>query len=216
MTTIEPVKVARSRSELHQTQRLRKAALWIGVAMCIGLLLVSQSAWQTSAPHVYQFIQRVGILLILICILGRTWCTLYIGGVKKKELVTQGPYSVVRNPLYFFTLIGAMGIGAQAGSITMVVFLVIAVASVFYFVVLQEEAFLATTFGSDFAAYAARVPRFLPRLSVWQEADQLVVKPRLVRRTFLDASLFLLAVPFCDVIERMHALGWLPVLLSLR
>ena len=42
--------------------------------------------------------------MILICILGRTWATLYIGGQKQRELVTKGPYSVVRNPLYLFTL----------------------------------------------------------------------------------------------------------------
>jgi protein-S-isoprenylcysteine O-methyltransferase Ste14 len=48
--------------------------------------------------------------------LGRTWCSLDISGRKKRELVTVGPYALVRNPLYIFTLLEAFGIGAQSGS----------------------------------------------------------------------------------------------------
>ena len=155
---------------------------------------------------------RAGVVLILICIAGRTWCTLYIGGLKKKQLVTQGPYSLVRNPLYVFTIIGVAGVGAQAGSITMPVGLALLVAIVFYAVALQEQAFLADTFGDEYRAYAERVPLFFPRFSTWQEADQLLVMPVLVRRTFMDASLFLLAVPVNDLIQWLQDDGWVPVL----
>ena len=48
-----------------------------------------------------------------------TWRTLYISGLQLhvsglqlRELVTKGPYPVVRNPLDLFTLLGAAGIGA--------------------------------------------------------------------------------------------------------
>ena len=65
------------------------------------------------------------------------------------------------------------------------------------------------------AAYAARVPRFWPRLSQWKEADELRVKPHLVRRTFLDACLFLLAVPAAYLLAWLQRLGQFPVLLDL-
>ena len=79
----------------------------------------------------------------------------------------------------------------------------------------REEAFLAATFPAEFAAYAARVPRFWPRLSQWREADELRVKPRLVRRTFLEACLFLLAVPAAQFAAWLQQVGQLPVLLNL-
>jgi hypothetical protein len=79
----------------------------------------------------------------------------------------------------------------------------------------REEAFLAANFPGDFAAYAARVPRFWPRLSQWREADELRVRPRLVRRTFLEACLFLLAVPAASLLAWLQQLGHLPVLLNL-
>ena len=105
----------------------------------------------------------------------------------------------MRNPLYLFTSIGAAGIGAQTGSVLLALLFAAGSLAVFQVVSRREEAFLAATFPADFADYAARVARFWPRLSLWQEADELRVKPHLVRRTFLDACLFLLAVPVADL-----------------
>ena len=204
-----------NRSYLQYVQRLRKYTLRLGLAVGVGVLLFTNSVWRTEAPALHDLIARVGIVLILICIAGRTWCTLYIGGLKKTQLVTQGPYSLVRNPLYVFTIIGVAGVGAQAGSFTMTVALALLVAIVFYAVALQEQAFLAETFGSEYRAYAERVPLFFPRFSTWQEADQLVVRPKLVRRTFMDASLFLLAIPLNDLIKWLQDHDWLRVLAHL-
>jgi protein-S-isoprenylcysteine O-methyltransferase Ste14 len=200
--------------DLRQLQRRSKYVLTLGIGLCVLLLMVTASSWRTW-PRVHELFEQGGLLLILLCILGRTWCTLYIGGLKKRELVRKGPYSVVRNPLYLFTFVGAAGVGAQSGSIANTLIFGAASLLIFYFVVLQEERFLAAAFPDAFAAYAARVPRFWPRLSLWEDAGELLVKPRLVHRTFLDASLFLLAVPITDLIDWGQHLGWFPVLLYL-
>ena len=62
-------------------------------------------------------IEWFGIFAIILCIFGRTWTSLYIGGRKNRALLTKGPYSVVRNPLYVFSILGAAGAGAQLGSV---------------------------------------------------------------------------------------------------
>ena len=201
--------------DLQQMQRRRKYVLTLGIGLCVPLLMVTASSWRTSWAHAYELFEQIGLVLILLCILGRTWCTLYIGGCKKRELVRKGPYSVVRNPLYVFTVVGTAGVGTQSGSITNALVFGAASLLIFYFVVLQEERFLAAAFPDAFAAYAARVPRFWPRPSLWEDAGELVVKPYLVRRTFLDASLLLLAIPISDLIDRGQYLGWLPVLFYL-
>ncbi len=57
---------------------------------------------------------------------------LRIGGRKILELVTDGPYSIMRNPLYVFSVIRVAGIGAQAGSVTIaLVCACVALVSVF-------------------------------------------------------------------------------------
>ena len=202
-------------AHLQSLQRRRKQAFMLGLALWLVFLLFTQSRWRVSAPHLHTLIWGTGLALILVCIVGRTWCTLYIGGLKKRELVIKGPYSVVRNPLYVFTAIGAMGVGAQAGSVLAAAAFGALSLTIFAVVVRREEAFLAATFPESFADYAARVPRFWPRFSAWQEADELLVRPRLVRRTFLDACMFLLAVPATNLIDRLQGVGEFPVLFLL-
>ena len=94
-----------------------------------------------------RLIEMAGLVLILVCILGRTWCTLYIGGLKKRELVTAGPYSVVRNPLYVFTLDrrGRHRRADRQRSSSPLLFAAGTLA-VFQVVARHEEAFLAATF----------------------------------------------------------------------
>jgi len=210
-----PPTTAAGDPDLQRLQRLRKHALRIGGALCVALILLTDSSWRDGAPHIYALIRGAGLLMILACIFGRTWCTLYIGGLKKRELVTLGPYSLVRNPLYAFTVIGVAGVGALAGSIALGLLFGAFALAVFAAVVRREEAFLGEAFGEPFAVYAQRVGRFWPRFSGWQEAEELAVRPRLVRRTFLDASLFLLAVPLMELRRLAQAAGLVPVLLHL-
>ena len=202
-------------ADLQRLQHRRKQVLIVGIAVGVALFTITDSHWRLMWPRAHRSIQWSGLLLILVCILGRTWCTLYIGGQKQRELVTKGPYSVVRNPLYLFTLFGAAGIGALSGSMVMAAVCAGFATVVFLSVVRQEEQFLLATFPHEFPTYAARVPRLVPRLSVWQDAAQLIVKPRLVHRTFLDASLFLMAVPLVGIKALVRDFLWLPIMMYL-
>ena len=51
----------------------------------------------------------LGFVLVVFGSFGRIWASLYIEGNKTKNLVTSGPFSIVRNPLYFFSLIMLLG-----------------------------------------------------------------------------------------------------------
>ena len=201
-------------AQLRRVQRTRKLVLLGGLLVWLLVLIVTRSRWDTEAPQLARAVCLAGVVLILVCIIGRTWCTLYIGGLKKRTLVVTGPYSLVRNPLYVFTSIGAAGIGAQSGSLVLMVLAAAASLGVFHVVVRREEAYLRASFPEEFASYAARVPRFLPRLT-WRDAEELVVRPRLVRRTFLEGCLFLLAIPVAQTLALLHASGALPVLARL-
>ena len=94
-------------------QRKRKQVAWFAVVACGAVLTVVEPIWRPAVPGAFALITNLGLLLIAVCIVGRTWCTLYIGGHKKRQLRTHGPYSVVRNPLYVFTIIGTAGIGVN-------------------------------------------------------------------------------------------------------
>ncbi|MBX9590152.1 MAG: isoprenylcysteine carboxylmethyltransferase family protein [Hyphomonadaceae bacterium] len=201
--------------DLQKLQRRRKRILWGMFGLAALCSLFTGSAWWPTAKVVYKTIEWIGIALIFVCIFGRTWCTLYIGGRKKRELVALGPYSICRNPLYAFTTLGAFGVGAQSGSIAIAGVVGAATFAVFWNVTQHEERVLAETFGAEYRRYAERVPAFLPRLEGWTDAQGLMVTPHLILRTFLDATLFLLAIPASEVIEQLQRQGYLPILLRL-
>ena len=199
---------------IAHVQIVRKIVL--AVALLIGLFAFTVTAASASSGStIHEIVEWIGIVAMVVCIFGRSWCTMYIGGRKVDELVTDGPYSVTRNPLYVFSVLGAAGIGAQLGSATMGLIFGVLAWIVFYVVVLQEERLMAGRHQADFAAYRATVPRFLPNPKLWRDVATLSVTPRHVVRTFADAMILLLAVPFAETIEILHEFGVLPVLFRL-
>ena len=158
-------------------------------------------------------ISAIGCALLVISVIGRTWCTLYIGGRKKVALVQDGPYSISRNPLYVFSIIGAGGVGAAADSLVTIPLAALGCYAVFAGIVRKEEVFLAARFGPEYEAYRRQVPRFWPRFSIWRDAESVEATPRLILRTFRDGLLLLLAVPLVELIQGLQGAGYLPILL---
>lgn len=152
----------------------------------------------------------MGLAAIVFAIVGRAWCSLYIGGRKKAEIVSRGPYSISRNPLYIFSFFGAFGVGAQSGSLTLAVLFTLASVAVFYLTVRREEAWLGATFGAAYADYKARTPRFLPDFSLWRDEPELSVRPNFFLTTIRDGLVFLLAIPLFEAVDLAQAqAGWL-------
>ena len=200
---------------LQRMQRQRKFRLTALCVLALIPLLFTASYWKIMGSSGYPAIRWVGAAMIVVSILGRTWSSLYIAGRKKRQLITVGPYSLTRNPLYIFTLLGAFGIGAQSGSLIVGSLFAFVTLLVFAGVVEKEEAFLRREFPVEFAAYAERVPRFCPRLPGWRDVEELVVKPRLIWRTFGEASLFLLSIPAADALETLQWRLGVPILVLL-
>jgi protein-S-isoprenylcysteine O-methyltransferase Ste14 len=192
----------------------RKAVLLTAIAVGIVFLLFGASRWDDRG-WVHETIEWAGIALIAICIVGRTWCSLYIGGRKNEILVTDGPYSISRNPLYFFSIVGAVGVGAQVGSIVIALTCGFIAWAVLLRAVLDEKQVLLAAFSDDYRRYVAAVPCFLPKLSLWRDRDTVEVRPNIVVTTFVDALVFLIAIPIAEGIEMLQDIGVLPIYITL-
>lgn len=200
--------------ELSRYQRRRRLAVAMLVIVIFAALLFVGSA-DIPGSDLHENVEAFGGAAILVAILGRTWCTLYIGGRKSAEIVRGGPYSVTRNPLYVFSTIGAAGIGAMTGSMTIAAAFAVITYLAFRSVALVEEDYLKRAFGQPYLDYMQEVPRFFPRLRLFRESDMLAVRPQLIYRTFADGLLFLAAYPFFELVEHLQDTGVLPVLLRL-
>lgn len=193
-------------------QRMRRYALAVLIVLVAIPLIFGQSS---HGELEHEQIESVGAMLILIGIGGRLWATLYIGGRKSAEVVDTGPYSVMRNPLYFFSTIAIMGVGAQAGSYVLALGFAVLCWAAFSLVIRREETFLAERMGTPYRDYLARVPRFFPKPRLWRDRLEVTFNPRLLNRTLIDGLAFVASVPLFEFIEEAQEQGWIPVFFHL-
>ena len=83
------------------------------------------------------------------------------------KLVVRGPYRHVRHPMIGGVSTILLGEAVLLGSTAVLGWLVAVVAVNAVYLPLVEERGLVRRFGSDYEAYRANVPRFVPRLSPW-------------------------------------------------
>ena len=79
------------------------------------------------------------------------------------RLVVRGPYRHVRNPMISGVLAVLLGEAALFGSLAVLAWWAFVFALNAVYFVLVEEPGLRERFGAEYEAYAARVPRWLPR-----------------------------------------------------
>jgi protein-S-isoprenylcysteine O-methyltransferase Ste14 len=152
--------------------------------------------------------ELMGFGLLIIAALGRLWCLSYIAGIKNDMLVTEGPYSVVRNPLYIFNFIGAVGFGFAIESPIAAAALGAGFAIFYPAVVRQEEAALTQAFTERFTWYCAMTSRWLPHWSKFREPESWTISPRQFRIGLLDAMWFLWAFMLWEILEEFGVLQW--------
>ena len=198
-----------------KTEKYRIFLSRIAAAISLFFLCSTQSYWETKSETFSSSLFFIGMILVAIASLGRTWCSLYIAGYKDNRLVTEGPYSICRNPLYFFSMIGVVGIGCATETLTFPIVFIILFALYYPFVIKGEEKRLAQIFGVEFEEYTKRVPAFFPRLSTFAEPENYSVKPVVYRRHIFSALWFIWIVGIVDVIEGMKEIGLFTPLWSL-
>ena len=174
------------------------AAAFFAVALATG------SAHEGNVASAALFV--LGIGLAGAASVGRLWCALYISGYKNAELISSGPYSLCRNPLYLFSIIGMAGVGFASETLTLGLALLAAALLFYPAVIRREEAFLRTRFGAAYERYVSETPRLVPRRMAPREPANYVVDPRRFRRAMLDALWFVWLAALLEIVEALHEL----------
>jgi protein-S-isoprenylcysteine O-methyltransferase Ste14 len=174
------------------------------------LMLISRNSIEGTVHE--GLLDFAGLACVIISSFGRVWSSVYIAGYKTSDLIELGPYSMTRNPLYFFSLIGTVGIGLASGSLVILLLLTAGFAFYYPFVIRREEKDLTKLHGRDFLSYMERVPRFFPKLSLYCEPEIYPVKPKKLGRALLDASYFIWVFGVVQLIEKLREAGIFPAL----
>jgi protein-S-isoprenylcysteine O-methyltransferase Ste14 len=140
----------------------------------------------------------------------RWWATLFIGGKKISELVTEGPYSMCRNPLYVGTLLMTFSVAVFLQSITLFVAIVVVGAIYLWITVPVEERRLQEAYGERFTAYCRRVPRVIPNPWLYTSPEVLQVRMVGIRAEFLRMLQWSGLPIICYFVEHLRMLPWWP------
>ncbi len=131
----------------------RRIRVPLGFVFAAVFLWLARPTWQSM----------LGSLLL---VLPGLWLRGYAAGYVRKnaELTTTGPYAYTRNPLYLGSMAIAFGFAAASGRWVILVTLAALFLAIYLPTILSEEEYLRGHF-PGFDAYAAKVPRLLPRLT---------------------------------------------------
>jgi protein-S-isoprenylcysteine O-methyltransferase Ste14 len=120
-----------------------------------------------------------GFAVVLIGEMIRFWGVSIVGAETRTTgavggtfLITNGPFSYVRNPLYLGNMLLYAGVGIMSLALFpwMLIVAIVWFYVQYYLIVTREEEYLAATFGEEFDAYRKNVRRFLPRLTPYRSA----------------------------------------------
>lgn len=141
---------------------------WRGAVSALVLLPVCAAAafsrpWVREGAWADVLADFMAWLLLAAGIFLRLWATLYIGGRKSIELVTEGPYALCRHPLYVasFLILVSLAVFLLSASVLMAACLLALVYALV--VVPSEERHAQKCFGDAYCTYSAATPRFVPR-----------------------------------------------------
>jgi protein-S-isoprenylcysteine O-methyltransferase Ste14 len=167
----------KSPAKQREARRDKSASLGIGLQMIGYALVFFQPPHKPFLPPVAILAGSVGIVFSVITValavasvwlvaaaagrLGKQWA-IAARLVEGHKLVTDGPYSFVRNPIYtgMFGMLIATGLAFERWITLPIAIVIFAVGLVIR--VRTEEKLLRAAFGEEFEEYARRVPAVIP------------------------------------------------------
>jgi protein-S-isoprenylcysteine O-methyltransferase Ste14 len=135
------------------------------------------SKWKVQpVSPAFLIIQLPGILILAVSILVLldAFARFALQGIgtpapilPTRRLVVTGFYRYVRNPMYVAVVGAILGQSMILGNLLLLLYAALGWLVSHLFVVIYEEPTLRRTFGDEYDAFCANVPRWIPRLRPW-------------------------------------------------
>lgn len=144
----------------------------VNVCAAIGRLIYRhQTGAGARIDHLTEVLFAVATAFAALAALMRTWAGAYLhssiihdAGLHGEQLVADGPYRHLRNPLYLGNMLLAIGVGMLASRVGFWV-IVLGMLVIVYRLILREEATLLASQGESYRRYCTAVPRLWPSLT---------------------------------------------------
>jgi protein-S-isoprenylcysteine O-methyltransferase Ste14 len=188
-----------------KVEKLRKPISFLMASILVFLLVFVQPL--EAGTLLKEILKLVGLFLVFAGVLGRILCTVYIGGRKNRELCQSGIYGMCRNPLYFFSFLGFVGICLVSKNLTLAAGAAVLFLILYRAVIRSEEKKLAGIFPEEFPVYERNVPRFWPRSFAFKDNQTLQVSTKIFISSLSEVLWFLVALIAVEGIQILRAHG---------
>ena len=145
----------------------------------------------------------IGFVLVVFGSFGRIWASLYIEGHKTKNLIIAGPFSMVRNPLYFFSLVMLLGFSLALKSIYLPLSLLLIFVIFHIPTIANEEKKLQNIHGEQFENYVRSTPRLIPNIFKYKKpeiGEKVLVKISRINGVLIEIMGYLFLYTLIDII----------------
>lgn len=122
------------------------------ICLCIVLYLAEPSPKSVA----------VGFFFIIAGMFFRAWSSGYIN--KDKELATEGPYALTRNPLYFGNFVLGLGIAIAGNNFASYLIFFVFYLMFFPFLMIVEHKRLKKKFGKEYEEWSKKSNSFFPKI----------------------------------------------------
>ncbi|WP_438028711.1 methyltransferase family protein [Sorangium sp. So ce233] len=146
----------------------------IALALAVVAPIAELAGWIAPLVEPGAAVVGVGVATVLAGMAGTLWSQVAMGeswrigvdAAERTRLVTRGPFTVVRNPIFSFMALTAAGMLLVVPDAVALASLLALVAAIELQVRFVEEPYLLRTHGDSYADYCARVGRFVPGLGL--------------------------------------------------
>lgn len=188
------------KKSMVQKHRLRVRSVLVA-AMLIAIVAADRVLIATSLGRV---LYSIGALMIVATILGRFWCYVYNSGARSKSVISQGPYSICRNPIYLCSISAIFAVGLLAQSLILASLFGGCALLFFNHIIEGEEEKMTALHGDAFRRYRAGTPKFLPDFRLLVVGEALSVPGGTLARKIWKLAAAGLIFPVIEICNRLH------------
>jgi protein-S-isoprenylcysteine O-methyltransferase Ste14 len=185
--------------------------------LAISLLTPAAVIAVTSPLHVrpdtwpYYVLKLLAWLLFAAGALLRWWSTLYVAGKKSRSLISEGPYSITRNPIYLGTLLLTLSVAVLSQSLFLSVAVILVGTLYVELTVRDEERTLWTIHKDTFRDYCERVPRFFPNWRLFSVTPTVEVYAEGLKAELKRTCRWMWIPLLCDILTQCRCESWWPI-----
>ena len=184
----------------------------VGVVLFAPVVIVTTFATPVVTPDSWSDL-AIDALAWVTFIAGavlRFWATLYVGGRKGDVVVSDGPYSLCRHPLYLGSFLLALSGVLFLKSLLSAAALAAVALVYFWFTAPAEEEDLLSRLGTPYRAYRERVNRLWPSFRHFHTPPRITVDVRSLYLEWARASRWLWLPVLGLLFSRLRSTAWWP------